>query len=90
MIDIVTCKLIFPCGSITKIQLGALLRKYTADFEIANFYPEIGIKSVTMAVVDIPREMVPVLYKNNALKSIEVISSGSKHKFNQSCCPPSS
>jgi hypothetical protein len=71
-----TCKLEFEVG-ITKEQVCELLSKYTAEYCIANFYPEreIGCKSVAFAVVDLPPKLLPQLYKDGAIKWIETLMS---------------
>ena len=94
--DFVTCKLIFSLGIIKdEEQLNELLKKYTDDFSIANFYPEkeIGCNKTTVAIIDVPQKIVTLLLKEKIVKEIDLMSSFSarstKDCSDGGCgCPP--
>lgn len=77
MKDFTTCKLIFPVGTITKEQVSDLLKQYTSDFSVGNFYPEIevGVNKICFAVVDIPRDIIPRLMKEKIINDVDLMAS---------------
>ncbi len=76
MVDYTACKLVFPVG-INKPMVIALLSKYTSDYSIANFYAEkeIGCNKIAFAVVDVPHNIIPQLFRDEAITGIELITS---------------
>ena len=85
--DEITCKLVFPFGSVTEETLPTILSQYTDDFQIINFTAEsqIGINKVTCAVVDIHRNIVPKLYANGIIKDVDLIADNSIKHADDGC-----
>ena len=89
MDEIITCKLVFKHGAVSVLNLPSILRRYTEKFDIIHFYPEseIGINKVTVAVVDLPRNVVPQLWETNLIKDTEIIADNDiKHADDGSGC----
>ena len=83
-----TYKLIFQHNSITKIQLEELLSKYTKDFSVANFYPEmkIGCNTITFAIVDFPQAILTSLWKESIIKNIDAMFTTKRISLTAECC----
>ncbi len=89
-VDFVTCKLIFPYGTITREGIEQLLSKHTKNFEIANFYPdrEVGCNRISFAVVDVPQKVIQNLLKEPSIKEIDPMNTHSKPVKHHECCGP--
>jgi len=87
-VQIVTCKLIFPFGSVTREQVEQLLKRHTNDWDIANFYPEkeVGCNKMTFAVVDVPEDVVPSLLKESVVKDIDLMFTTKRRSLKVECC----
>lgn len=67
--SLTTCKLVFEPGTINREQLETLLRKYTDQYQIANFYESmfVGKNRVSFAVVDLPEKHIANIVNNESI-----------------------